>query len=61
MKILGTHEALPLGGKAFHPVEVKLIIGNAWHYDESKYTETGKDLYQRISDDLMAEIAALHD
>lgn len=61
MKILGTHEALPLGGKAIHPVEVKLIIGKAWHYEEARYTETGKDLYQRISDDLMAEIAALHD
>lgn len=61
MRLVGTQEALPMGGRAFHPVEVKLIIGKSWHYEESKYSETGKSLYQRISDDLMSEIVSLHD
>ncbi len=61
MRLIGTREALPMGGGAIHPSEIKLIIGKEWRYEDSKYTETGKNLYQRISDDLMAEIVSLHD
>jgi 1-acyl-sn-glycerol-3-phosphate acyltransferase len=58
-RLFGTYEALPRGGKMIHPSEVTLVVGNTWNYDPANYKETGKELYQRISDDLMAEIAAL--
>ena len=53
-------EAWPRGSKAIHPAEITLVVGNTWHYDPAKYAPlSGKELYQAISDDLMAEIAAL--
>ena len=59
VRLYGTYEALPRGGRCLHPSEIVLVAGNKWHYDPSKYTTTGKELYQSISNDLMAEIEAL--
>jgi len=59
MRLFGTREALPRHGGLMQPAEVTLVVDDPWHYDASKYTETGKDLYRKISEDLMAEIAKL--
>lgn len=60
MRLFGTREAWPRGSKTIHPAEITLVVGNPWHYDPAKYAPlSGKELYQAISDDLMAEIAAL--
>lgn len=61
MRLFGTHEALPRGGNMLHPAEITVVCGPTWHYDPVKYTGLeGKELYQRISNDLMERIAALH-
>lgn len=59
VRIFGTHEALPRGGKTLHPSEITVVCGKPWHYDPAKYSCEGKELYQRISDELMEQIAAL--
>lgn len=59
MRLFGTYEALPRGGRCLHPSEIVLCTGGVWRYDPANYTETGKDLYKKISDELMAEIARI--
>jgi 1-acyl-sn-glycerol-3-phosphate acyltransferase len=61
MRIFGAHKALPRGGSIFHPSEITVVAGPTWHFDPLKYPHLeGKELYQRISDELMEQIAALH-
>ena len=60
VRLLGTHEALPRGGTIIHPAEITLVCGKPWICDPSSYGCDGKELYQRISDDIMQQIAALH-
>ena len=59
VRLFGTHEALPRGGRSMHPSEITLVCGRPWHCDPTSYGCEGKELYQRISDDLMEHIAAL--
>lgn len=59
VRLFGTREALPRGGSMPAPSEVTLVVGEPWYYDPANYHETGKDLYRKISEDLMAQIAAL--
>lgn len=59
VRLFGAREALPRSGAFMQPAEVTLVVGEQWHFDASKYTETGKDLYKKISQDLMEEIAQL--
>lgn len=61
VRIFGTREALPRGGGLPGPSEITVVIGRPWHYDPAAYNgHTGKALYQRISEDLMTQIAELH-
>lgn len=60
VRLFGTHDALPRGGKMIHPAEITLVCGKPWICDPSSYGCEGKDLYQRISDDIMQQISALH-
>ncbi len=59
MRIFGTYAAMPIGASFFRPAEITLVIGKPWQYDPARYNVTGKDLYQRLSDDLLVEIGAL--
>ena len=60
MRLFGTREAWPRGSKTIQPAEITLVVGNTWHYNPAKYALlSGKELYQAISDDLMAEIASI--
>ncbi len=61
VRIFGTRKALPRGGSLPQPSEVTLVIGKPWRYEPENYRDlSGKDLYKRISDDLMGLIAELH-
>ncbi len=42
VRIFGTYEALPREATFPQPSEVTVVIGKAWHYDATRYTETGK-------------------
>lgn len=59
LRLFGTREAMPYGSSLMHPSEISLVVGDEWHYDPAKYQESGKELYQRISDEMMSEISAL--
>jgi len=60
MRLFGTREALPYGAKFFQPAEVTLVVGEPWYYEPANYRETGKELYTRISKELMTEIEKLN-
>jgi 1-acyl-sn-glycerol-3-phosphate acyltransferase len=60
VRLFGTHEALPRGGSCLHPAEITLVCGRPWICDPAAYGCEGKELYQRISDDIMRRIASLH-
>jgi 1-acyl-sn-glycerol-3-phosphate acyltransferase len=59
VRLFGAREALPRNKAFMQPEEITLVVGDLWHFDPSKYTETGKNLYKKISQDLMGEIAQL--
>ncbi len=59
VRLFGTHAALPRGGKVIHPAEVTVVCGRPWQCDPSQYHCEGKELYRRISDDIMKQIAGL--
>jgi 1-acyl-sn-glycerol-3-phosphate acyltransferase len=59
MRLFGSNEALPRGAAFPRPSQVTLVIGEPWHYEPTNYHATGKELYQAISDDLMARIAEI--
>lgn len=59
MRLFGTFDALPRGAVFPRPAQITLVVGEPWYYDATKYHATGKELYQAISDDLMARIAEI--
>lgn len=59
VRLFGTHDALPRNGKVIHPAEITVVCGRPWHCDPTQYQCEGKELYQRISDDIMKRIAEL--
>jgi 1-acyl-sn-glycerol-3-phosphate acyltransferase len=60
VRIFGTRDALPRGGKSLHPAEITLVCGKPWHCELSQHGAEGKELYQRTSDEIMQRIAELH-
>ncbi len=59
MRIFGAHEALPRGGGRlrFHPITI--VIGEPLRFTEDDFKITGKELYQSLSERVMAAIAQL--
>jgi 1-acyl-sn-glycerol-3-phosphate acyltransferase len=59
MRIFGAHEAFPRGQKKirFHPITV--VVGEPMRFSESDLQDKGRDLYQRLSEQVMARIAEL--
>lgn len=59
VRIFGSGDAMPRGG-GLAPAEITIVCGKPWRYDPGRYQGTGRDLYQRISDDLMQQVSELH-
>jgi 1-acyl-sn-glycerol-3-phosphate acyltransferase len=59
MRIFGSYQAWPRHGRKirFHPITV--VVGEAMRFTESDVAGGGKDVYQRLSDQVMSEIAKL--
>ncbi len=59
MRIFGAHEALPRGSSKlrFHPIRV--VIGEPIRFTDEELSARGKDVYQQLSERVMAAIAAL--
>lgn len=59
VRIFGTYEAYPRGAKTLRPARVTLVVGDLWQPDLDSYSQTGKDLYQALADEVMQRIAGL--
>jgi 1-acyl-sn-glycerol-3-phosphate acyltransferase len=60
MRIFGAHEAFPRGGKP-HPFRpITLVVGEPLYFTEADLADgEGRELYQRLSERVMARIAAI--
>jgi len=58
MRIFGAHEALPRGG-GLHFAPITIVIGDPIFFTAADLSQAGKDLYKRLSQDVMDAIAAL--
>ncbi len=59
VRLFGTREAYPRGAKTLHHARVTLVVGELWKPDVKQYSQTGKDLYQALADEVMTRIAGL--
>jgi 1-acyl-sn-glycerol-3-phosphate acyltransferase len=59
MRIFGAHEALPRGGSGLHLVPITIVIGEPIFFTAADLNPPGKDLYRRLSQQVMDAIAAL--
>src|SRR5260221_12434727 len=58
MRIFGAHKAFPRGGKP-HPFRpITLVVGEPMFFTEADLAGAGRDLYQRLSERVLARIAA---
>ena len=60
VRIFGAFEALPRHKMFPQPGQITIVFGKPVNYDPAAFKETGKPLYQAISDDVMARIGDLH-
>jgi len=58
MRIFGAYESLPRSGKKFRPGPVTIVIGEPIYFTKADL-DGGRDVYQRLSDRVMAAIAAI--
>jgi 1-acyl-sn-glycerol-3-phosphate acyltransferase len=59
MRIFGAHEAFPRGGKKlrFHPITI--TVGQPMTFTDEDFAGPPREVYQRLSDRVMEQIAAL--
>src|SRR6478752_10490132 len=59
MRIFGAHKAWPRGSKKirFHPITI--VVGHPIFFTQADIAERRKDVYQRLSEQVMTEIAKL--
>jgi len=58
-RIFGAHEAFPRGGKPRFFTPVTLVIEKPMEFTEEDFAGEGRDLYQRLSDKVLARIAEI--
>ncbi len=59
MRIFGAHEALSRSGGGLHFVPITIVIGEPIFFTAADLNPPGKDLYKRLSQQVMDAIAAL--
>ena len=59
MRIFGAHHAFPRGGKPRLFTPITLVIGEPMYFGKADRTGEGRELYQRLSEQVMARIAQL--
>src|SRR3954467_12393621 len=59
MRIFGAHEALPPGGGGVKLKPITIVVGEPLRFTAADLENSGRDLYQRLSDRVMAAITAL--
>lgn len=59
MRIFGAHEAMPRGGRHLRLRPITIVLGEPIHFAEADLQPRGKELYGRLSERVMAAVAAL--
>ena len=60
LRIFGAYEALPPGEKSFRASPVTVVVGEPLYFTDADFEGAqGNELYQRLSDQVMAAIAAI--
>jgi len=59
MRIFGAHEAFARGKKFPTPHPITIVVGEPIRFTEADLAGKGRDLYQRLSERVMARIAAI--
>jgi 1-acyl-sn-glycerol-3-phosphate acyltransferase len=59
MRIFGAREALPRGGNRLRLARITIVVGEPLHFTAEDLNPRRKELYQQLSDRVMAAIAAL--
>jgi 1-acyl-sn-glycerol-3-phosphate acyltransferase len=59
MRIFGAHQALPRGGGRLRLVPITIVVGEPMHFTKADLGPGGKEVYQRLADEVMERIAAL--
>ncbi len=59
MRIFGAYEAYPMGAKFPKPAKITIVVGEPLIFTEADLTGEGRELYQRLSERVMARIAAI--
>jgi 1-acyl-sn-glycerol-3-phosphate acyltransferase len=59
MRIFGTFEALPPGRKNFVPSPIRVVIGNSFMPPSEKESKGDKEVYAKLAQRMMDEVAAL--
>src|SRR4051812_29127170 len=59
MRIFGAHEAFPRGKKKIRLHPITVVVGEPIHFTESDLQGPGRELYQSLSERVMARIAEI--
>ena len=59
MRIFGAHQAWPRGSKKIRLHPITIVVGHPIFFTQTDIAERGKDVYQRLSERVMSEIAKL--
>ncbi|MDP9292365.1 MAG: 1-acyl-sn-glycerol-3-phosphate acyltransferase [Verrucomicrobiota bacterium] len=59
MRIFGAFEAYPIGAKYPKPHPITIVVGHPIRFGSADIAGHGRELYQRLSDRVMASIAAI--
>jgi 1-acyl-sn-glycerol-3-phosphate acyltransferase len=59
MRIFGAHEAMPRGGGKIRLHPIRIVIGEPIIFTEADLQGSGRDLYQRLSEQVMQRIEAI--
>jgi 1-acyl-sn-glycerol-3-phosphate acyltransferase len=59
MRIFGAHEAFPRGGKKLRLHPITIVVGEPIQYTETDLVGPSREVYQRLSEQVLARIAAL--
>lgn len=59
MRVFGAHEAFPRGGKPRLFTPITLVVGEPIFFTKADLIGDGRELYQRLSESVMARIAGI--
>ena len=59
MRIFGARKALPFGGKRVRCCPIRIVVEEPMVFTEADLQGSGRDLYQRLSERVMARIAEI--